>query len=522
MSRALNVNTPLLSENESYPTEKMIQNARRANRVVTTTGMISLGLLSALITHHTLKDKEWAVESIIIADIISFLTAVSGKTAIVLFFNEAPFLEGFKKICRKQLPDYFKLSKKNVIEKVQWVINLLLSVNASLFWSGLVGVSFKKSGDLLKQFDTKATRIIGDQLQQWYIYLPFLLSSFYANIIAWPGAHTSAYQQKKAFLGWFLKRPWQPKPNSREIQLNDVNFYAEDTHRRVLQEVKKVIEGDNQSLVIDRLFGIGIESEKNQDSLDDFHQLTINKIDRLLSLKSNQLRQLYLRNSNATYTPLSRKQKLLKYGLALGIAGTSIYGYRNIVGLSHVVWKNWDAENVSKYFAGYFAYYSNAEVILLTVYPLICNLFDIVMQGITPYVFSRKKLAFIISVVFFVGVFGGLANAEQSYLDGESTVDIVNSDIASFLVDAFSIHMIFKSTFESKIKESPATDSKTVLKQRFLQLQSLGQEACDVDSIDEMHEESLTSMTGAVFEEDDYLMRDDESDTHWRLSCGIL
>ncbi len=93
-----------------------------------------------------------------------------------------------------------------------------------------------------------------------------------------------------------------------------------------------------------------------------------------------------------------------------------------------------------------------AEIVMLTVYPMFCNLFDVARQGIDPYVFSRRKLAFIISMVSFVGVFGGLANAEQSYLDGESVYDVINADISSFFVDAFSIYMVFKSAFESKIK----------------------------------------------------------------------
>lgn len=521
MTRIVNINTPLLPKEERLPTKRMIQVARLTNRGITVIGMTSLGLLAALITHHTLENKNWPIEAIVTADAISFFTAISGKVAIVLFFNEAPFLEGFKKICRQQLPDYFKLAQKNKIEKLQWGINLILSVNASLFWGGLVEVSFKKSGDLLKQFDTKTTRVIGDHLQQWYVYLPFVLSSFSANIIAWPGALTGAYQQKKALLNWFRKRPWQSNP--REAELNEVNSRVESIHRRVLHELKKIIEGSKQSPAIDKLLGTANENENGHNNVDDFHCITINKLDNLLTLRSDELRTLYLENSDTNYTPLSKKQKFLKYSVALGVSGAAIYGYRNVVGLSHTVWKNWHAENVSKYGAAYVAYYSNAEVVLLTAFPLICNLFDVARQGITPYVFSWKKLVFTISMVFFVGVFGGLANAEQSYLDGESIFDVVNADIASFLLDAFSIYMVFKSTFEQKIRESPATNSTIILKQRFLQLQALGQQACALNSLDDEEQETLSAPMDAIVSEEDDTMTDDEEDTiHRRRSCTIL
>ena len=118
MTRIVNINTPLLPKEERLPTKRMIQVARLTNRGITVIGMTSLGLLAALITHHTLENKNWPIEAIVTADAISFFTAISGKVAIVLFFNEAPFLEGFKKICRQQLPDYFKLAQKNKIEKL--------------------------------------------------------------------------------------------------------------------------------------------------------------------------------------------------------------------------------------------------------------------------------------------------------------------------------------------------------------------------------------------------------------------
>ncbi|ABS76602.1 hypothetical protein CbuD7D7780_06685 [Coxiella burnetii] len=480
-SLSSNLSIPLLpDEEENYPTEGMLRKARGINRIITTTGMVSLGLLAGLITHHSLEDKGWPLPLSILADMISFGTAIVGKVAIVLFFNQATALEGFKKICRKQLPDYFRLAEKSVREKLQWSVNFLLSVNSSLFLAGLVEVSFKKSGDLLIEFDTKTTRFMGSQLKQWYIYLPFVLSSLYANMVAWPSAHSSGYEQKKALLNWLRQRPW--KPNEKEEKLKEVNFHVRNTHRRVLGELKNIIEGDDRSPVINRLLEI---ENSDQREPDDFHQSTLVKVDRLLALEPYELRQKYLGKSDKKYIPLSSKQFFIKHALALLTTGTSIYGFFNVIGLSHAVWKNWNAEGFSRYGAGYLAYYSMAEIVMLTVYPMFCNLFDIARQGIDPYVFSRRKLAFIISMVSFVGVFGGLANAEQSYLDGESLYDVINADISSFFVDAFSIYMVFKSAFESKIKESPATDSITLLKHQFLKLQLLGNEACALDTNDD-------------------------------------
>ncbi len=97
-SLSSNLSIPLLpDEEENYPTEGMLRKARGINRIITTTGMVSLGLLAGLITHHSLEDKGWPLPLSILADMISFGTAIVGKVAIVLFFNQATALEGFKK-----------------------------------------------------------------------------------------------------------------------------------------------------------------------------------------------------------------------------------------------------------------------------------------------------------------------------------------------------------------------------------------------------------------------------------------
>lgn len=132
----------------------------------------------------------------------------------------------------------------------------------------------------------------------------------------------------------------------------------------------------------------------------------------------------------------------------------------------------------SMYLFSPLVYYSNAEVVLLTVYPLCCNLFDVLRQGVSPYVFSSEKLAFIIAMVFFIGIFGGLGNSEQSYLDGEPTFDILIADMASFLVDAFSIYMVFKTSFEMQIRNNLSDDPKAMLQQRFLEFKDLKHSIC--------------------------------------------
>lgn len=522
--------TPLIEIREgSYIKDRIISSARQLNRAVTTTGMFSLGLLAALITHHTLEDKEWPIEAIIALDAISLVTAVAGKAAIILFFNEEPFIKGLEKICSKKLPDHFKLSKKTLTEKFQWIINLTLSINVSLFWSGLVQVSFEKSGDLFKKFNTKATSLIGSQLQKPYVYFFFVVSSAYANMLAWPAIHTSAYQQKRNLLGWFWKQPW--KSNRDDKKFNEEKFRVEKINNKVLHEIKKIIEGVEKSPFIDKLFSqlpeIDVEGGENTENIENtnnFKQQTINKLNRILKLKPNELRALYLKNSDKSQSPLSNKKKTIKYTLSLGITALAVYGYRNVIGLCDDVWKNWNAENVSKYFSSYLSYYSTAEVILQSVYPLICNLFDMVAQGIAPYVFSRKKLLFVIAMVFFVGSFGGLSNSEQSYLDGEKIFDIVNADLASFLVDAFGIYMIFKVAFESRIKEDKNVDLKTTLKKIFLQLQELGQEAANLKT-------KIKQVEPLIIQKDDHdenseegkeVSEDKKEEKNRGCSCSII
>lgn len=462
-----------LAADDAYPTPSMLKSARVANRVATTAGMTSLGLLAMLITHQTLEEKGWPTPGIVAADIVIFLTAISGKVAIMLFFSETPVLEGFKTICHQQWPDYFKITEKNRMQKFQWAINFVLSLNVSLFWSSLAQISFNASGQLLKDFDTENDRFVGGLLQKWYVYLPFVMCSFYANMVAWPSAHSAAYAQKEEGVMWLLSRPWSF--DQEKAKADEAHFRVNSAGRELLWEIKGVIEGQAQSPILDQL--VGPVELKEGGVPGDFRDITTKKVSKLLDMQPLDLRDLYLSKEVGGYAPVSAPRHVAKHSVALLVSAIAIYGFRNIYGLSAMVSKEWGLQQDARRLLAFLAYYSSSEAVLLTVYPLLCSLFNALEQGSDPYVFSNEKFGLIIAMVFFVGVFGGLANSEQSYLDGESTFDIINSDVAAFLVDSFSIYMIFKSSFESQIKDSSSSDSKTVLSQQFMLLQNLNDRA---------------------------------------------
>ena len=137
----------------------------------------------------------------------------------------------------------------------------------------------------------------------------------------------------------------------------------------------------------------------------------------------------------------------------------------------NLIWGYFNLEIVSQYGASYLALYSMAEVAFIAVYPMICNLVEVYDRGMTPPVFSSARHAYIISMVFFVGGFGGLANAEQSQLAGEPAVNNVVALIASFLLDAVAIYTILRLSAEDTINRAELNSDEARLKQLFLGLQ---------------------------------------------------
>lgn len=475
--------TPLLPDhyNGSRSTNSyLITAANGFNYTITTIGMVSLGLLAMLITHHDLKTKDWPLETIIPMDALSFITTIIGKTAIVLFFNHKTFINGIKQLSSKKIPDFWNFKKRNWLENLGWCLNLGLSINVTLFWMGLVQVSFKNSGDLLNNFDAASAKKVGYHMQQWYSYIFFMFCSFCANIFGWPNAHYMAFQQKKSFFNWLLL-------DKKNKQLRtQFHFILRRSHRNLLKELKNIINHPEliETPIIDALTLHLIKDIESHHSIQETEMLTlIQKLDIIINADLQSLRQAYLAVLPSTKTkPPAHWQHFIKQSIAIGTTGICIWGFRNVIGISHSVWENWGAENISKKGSGYLTYYSIAETVSLTVYPLLCGLFDIAREGIIPPVFSNFILTFNIAVVFFVGILGGLANAERSYLDSESTFDFIAADLGSFLVDAFAIYMILKIAFENKVNNTPHPSLQSIFKDRFLKLQKRGHQACDLDS----------------------------------------
>lgn len=466
--------TPLLSTDECKKQRHAKLNiARTVNAILTTAGMVSIGLLAMLETHDNVNNqRHWSVPAVITMDIIAFFTAIIGKVAIVLHFNEREFLSGFEKILTKTTPDFFKLREKSMLEFTGWAFNVLISINACLFWTGLAQISFLNSSKLLNEFDSSAIKTISTVVKNPFFYLFFLISSFYANMFSWPGIHIGGYYIKKDFFRWLNQH------DDYRLLKEDILIRIKTTHQHLLCEMKQAILNNSESFPqLNALYNKLCDSESTSAPL---------ALDTIISTISNtelhKLREAYiLLNTTPCHSPDASWLYYLKRFFSTAISILCIYGFRNILGLTNRVWENWGLEPVSKYGAGLFAYYSMIDVVLLTVNTMIDNLLELPKHGIPPHVFSYKKLSFIFSMIFFIGICGGLANAEQSDLDGESTLSVTVADLSSFLVDSFAIYMIMRGYFENTFLKTPPTED--VLKKHFITLRNLGNELNNIHSL---------------------------------------
>lgn len=451
-----------------------------ANGVATSLGMVSLGLLAMLITHHDLKERDSSPALIIVADTISFFTAILGKIAIVLFFNQPIFVRRFRQIYNNGFSDIFKIQKKSFLEYIGWGLNYILSLNASLFWAGLVQVSFKKSADILDELGSDTAHSAAIQIRQWSVFIIFVLCSFYANWIAWPSIHQSGYQQMKGLLKWSLEA------RSYRRLKETLGFHVNTVHDKLMKELKKCFKKDNliETSHLNALLSVldkkVVENENELCPLPKVNWV----VDKVKNSPRLLLRKAYL-ESNPVPPKIPTFFEWIRRGVAVVFTIASIWGFHNVIGLTDVIWSQWGMSAVSTYGGRYAAYFSMMLVVQSTVYPLIYQLTGMVKYGTPSHVFSKSTLIFILSITIFVAIFGGLANGEQSALDNESVNDIILSSLASSLVDAFCLFMVLCGFFEQRIIESKKTDDETRLKQGYLALQTLGREACKIDEVGE-------------------------------------
>ncbi|OGO91174.1 MAG: hypothetical protein A3F10_01740 [Coxiella sp. RIFCSPHIGHO2_12_FULL_42_15] len=474
------INQPFLeSEHSGEALQKKINIARNINAFLTTTGMISIGLLAMLETHNNVeKNQHWPLPAVITIDCVAFFTALMGKVAIVLYFNESEFLSGFEKIIRNEIPHFFKLKNKSFLSLFGWMLNILMSLNSCLFWTGLAQVSFIKSGELLNEYESSVAKTAGNLISQPYFFLFFVLSSLYANIFSWPGIHIGGYHLQKSFFQWLNQH------NDYRLLKEDITTRMKNTHRHLMLEMKQATLNIPDAFpIVQALHNQIIFAANGENPTDSIH----NMIQNISIADAKQLRHAYIALNAEPHTPESSVLYYLKRFISFALSGLSVYGFRNILGLAEMVWDNWGMKRVASYGAGLFAYYSIAVVVFLTVYPTLNNLLNLHKEGIPPHVFSHKTLLFILSMVFFIGICGGLANAEQSDLDGESTLDVANADISSFLIDSFAIYMIPKNYLENKISAAPLQNENEILqfKKHFITLKNTGNHVCNIDHLSE-------------------------------------
>ncbi|GEM_PF-3155399 len=441
------------------------------NVVATTFSTFGLGLLAGLLTHRNMTQRDSNVVAVILLDAIAFSTAIIGKTSIMLFFNQALVLEGARNLYVNQTLDFFNFAKRSFFENIKWTIGCVFSLNISIFWTMVVFISFNESGKLLKEANYDS---LGDVLEGSALPSIFAACSFFTNFCAWPGVHSHAWHQKADFIQWLSFG------SQKKEQIKKSNTYAAVASRRVMLEIKNSIDHptDHATPFIDSVLKIllrmlsGLTVVNSEDHIDERNisdaSLSV-KIQALIQAPPALLKTAYLEAEveERTLTSVAKHKHLI----ALGIAAVCIWGYENILTLSNDVWGYFNLEIVSQYGASYLALYSMAEVAFIAVYPMICNLVEVYDRGMTPPVFSSARHAYIISMVFFVGGFGGLANAEQSQLAGEPAVNNVVALIASFLLDAVAIYTILRLSAEDTINRAELNSDEARLKQLFLGLQ---------------------------------------------------
>lgn len=457
--------------------------AASVNILATTLGMLSLGLLAMLIIHHSLESEGFRIAAIGAIDAITFSTNIIGKIAIVLYFNGPVFDSLVKQFYQSGIKSFFTIPKRTFWQHLAQAFNYFLSLNASLFWAGLVQITFIKSADLLDEFNSNKAHAAASLIRQWYFYLAFVVCSFYANWLSWPGIHQAAYDQKKSLLQWILE-PYRWLKTS-------VAFQLEQAHQKILDELKAVINTkseDRNSKLTPRITALveALNQQEKKPKQPESPPINLNdKLDYIIQAKRSpqQWRKAYLQTDKQHSSTLSAWEWGTRHAFALLFTVIGVWGYHNVMGLSDVIWANWSASIISTYFARYAVFYSMAEVIMLIVHPMIYGLVGMLNHGIPSHVFSKLKLGFILATIFGVGICSGLANAEQSDLDHESIFDIVIAGIAAFLTDSFGIYMVFRRFFESRINDSKKPDETTTLEEQYLKLREKGESMVDINDL---------------------------------------
>ena len=462
---------------EREPSRGCVSAAKTVHALVTVAGMTSLGLLAMLLTHYDLEKKDWPMEGIIPADVITFLTAIAGKVSIVLYFNQPAFLDTFNKLYKCQKWDIFSYQNQGLSGYLGLLVNFALTVNGGLFWSGLTEVSFLQCADLLDH------TLFGKYFREPAVVYSFMACCFYANFFAFPGVHSGIWHQSKAFSKWMLRSADYCQQND-ELHQRMIN-----THRLLMHELKALIDQpDAPSPVLDRLL--------HRAGPHDYEAMTPDlnqKLESLQALDMAGLRRGYVLANQKPYQSPAMIARYLRYLLAGSLTVTTSCALRNVLGLSDDVWQNWGAPEVSKYGSGMAAYASMIAVAILSVYPMVNKCAVLAMNcELPPHVFSKARLALIISTVLFVGIVGGFGTAEQSALDGEGGLDMVNAIMASFLIDAFSIYMIMRLRFEGTALEINDTHQET--REAFVKQQSQGEQALELDNLNLDERAELSSL----------------------------
>jgi len=452
--------------------------ANLLNVIISTLGMFSLGLLAMLITINNMREKNHNETAAYVLGILSFITAIVGKAAIVLYFNTPKLKKILSTIYEKGWIDFFKVRRQSKLSYIGWGINKLLGLNATLFWSGLVQISFHESAKLLTHSDHHFARTIGPYLGMFYVFIWFAACSFYANWLTWATVFDFAYLQKKSVFQWLVESP------QYRNQKDDVFHKITQNSNKLLWELKYSLR-KNEYETINKPYLNALESALGLPHKAGTFDNQLQAILDFLEQRNNAqtLRLALAKINQDPIVPISRLEWLSRHAIALMTCALAIIGFSNVIGLSDEVWAQWGMRFVSTYGARYLTFYGASEMILLTIYPMMYSLAGLPNHVRAPYVFSNLKLGSIVLLILFVGIFAGLSNGEQSELDQQSSINVVISIFASFLLDSFAIHSIGRSFYESFITDRKKTNPKIKRQRQFLNLQALIGGACDKDKI---------------------------------------
>lgn len=448
---------------------------RWVSYIATVMGNFPLGLQALLTTHRFLNDDGGDPSvGVVIADLLTLITVVSANSSMVFFVSRKYFSADYYPLAELRTACLQHANGSKVPFIVKHFLFLFLTILQSFLWSGIAKLTLDGcvallddidepwAGDLVSVFSDDA--IIG--LLSW--------CTFYLNLLVWKSVFADVYQLVTSSM-----RSIFCSVVSKEQQFLILEKIKK-VNALLLGEIQLCLESsrDADTPVLNGLSGnmfLHTEEKQQQAGLQS----------RLVALGKqdiDMLRAFYISYPLPLEATFSWCKFLTPHFFATVLSGVSAAAFYNVVPLSELAWERHgiSLDKTSYDISGYINFFSLAMLPLLTVYPLVINIFAVMRHGFSPDLVRSWVFYSLLFFTAFIGIGNALSNIQRSYMVDEPTGQIVISAMGSLARDLLPVYYLLKKRVIS-CRHSQAGDHSVSLRSLFLSFQLIGEKLTAID-----------------------------------------